>query len=113
VTVQAQDPRQPREALTPVSSGTARQSRTSGRGNKTTWRLVGLAVLAHMLRSRRFYENVAFAAIVLAALSGLSQENRARAFGRLIAWNKQQIRLLERKAEREAERLERKARLKA
>jgi hypothetical protein len=61
-----------------------------------------------MLRSRRTYENMAFAAVVLAALSGLSQDNRARAFGRVVAWNKRQVQLLERKAEREAGRLERK-----
>jgi len=81
----------------------------SGRSYKATWRLVGLAVLGQMLRSRRFYEKVALAAVVLAALSGLGQESRARAFGRLVAWNKGQIQLLERKAEREAGLLERKA----
>jgi hypothetical protein len=61
-----------------------------------------------MLRSRRFYENVAFAAIVVAALSGISQENRARAIGRVVAWNKRQVQHLEHKAEHEAVRLERK-----
>lgn len=110
MTIWMQGSRQSPEALTPVSSGPARQSRTSGRDSKTTWRLVGLALLGHMLRSRRFYEKIAFTAIAMAALSGLSKENREKAFGRLVAWNKRQIQVFEQKAEREAGRLERKAR---
>ncbi len=62
-----------------------------------------------MLRSRSFYERVAFTAIVLAAMAGLSQENRDKTFARLAAWNKRQAQLLERKAVREAGRLERNA----
>jgi hypothetical protein len=42
---------------------------------------------------------VAFAAIVLAALAKLGQENRARSFARLAAWNKRQVQRLERKAQ--------------
>ena len=110
MTIRAQDSRQPAEGLTPVSGGPATQSRTSGRDSKTTWRLVGLALLGHMLRSRRFYEQIAFVAVAMAALSGLSKENREKALGRLVAWNKRQIQVFERKAEREAGRLERKAR---
>jgi hypothetical protein len=62
---------------------------------------------------------MAFAAMVLAAMSRLSRENRARTLARLAAWNKRQVRLLEqsqrragriaRNAEREAERLAREA----
>jgi hypothetical protein len=97
------------ETLTPVdSNGSTRQSRTSGRDNHRPWRLIGLALLGHMLRSRRFYERVAFAAVVLAALSRLGQENQTKTFARLAAWNKRQIQLLERKVEKEAGRLERK-----
>jgi hypothetical protein len=97
------------EAMSPVSSnGSTRQSRTSGRDNHRPWRLIGLALLGHMVRSRRFYERVAFAAVVLAALSRIGQENRTKTFARLTAWNKRQIQLLERKVEQEAGRLERK-----
>jgi hypothetical protein len=39
--------------------------------------LVGLGVVVHMLRSRRFYERAIIGAIVLGALRGLGQENRA------------------------------------
>jgi hypothetical protein len=79
------------------------------RDHRAAWRLIGLAVLGHMLRSRRFYERAAFTAIALAALGRLSQENRARTLARLAAWNKRQFQLLEREAGREARRLEHEA----
>ena len=59
--------------------------------------VIGLAVLVHMLRSRRLYERAAFAAIVLAALAGLNQESRAKTLARLTAWAKRQDDRLERK----------------
>jgi hypothetical protein len=53
-----------------------------------------------MMRSRRFYERAAFAAVVLAALAGLAgldQESRAKNLARLIAWLKEQDDSLEHK----------------
>lgn len=96
-----------------TSDGQARPSGTSDRGNQRPWRLIGLALLFHMLRSRRFYQRVAFAAVVVAALASQSKENRAKTFARLAAWNKRQIQFLERKAEQEAGRLERVAKQEA
>jgi hypothetical protein len=55
-----------------------------------------------MLRSRRFYEGLAVAAIALASLRGIGQENRASAMARLSAWNMREIQRLEHKAERQA-----------
>ena len=69
-----------------------------GRDNRAGMRLTRLALLGHMLRSRSFYERVAFAAIVVAAAAKLGQENQARNFERLAAWNKRQIERLEHKA---------------
>ena len=46
----------------------------------------------------QLYERVAFAAIVLVALAKLGQENQARSFARLAAWNNRQVERLERKA---------------
>ncbi len=88
----------------------AAQPGDSGSTGKAALGLVGLGVVGHVLRSRRFYERVIVGAIVLGALRGLGQENRASTFERLAAWNKRQVQLLERKAKRETRRLERKAR---
>jgi len=48
-----------------ASSRPAPRSQTSSPGTRAAWRLVRLAVLGHMLHSRRFYERVAVGAIVL------------------------------------------------
>ena len=61
---------------TTASRGAGRRSPTSGRDNRAAMRLIWLAVLGHMLRSRRFYERLTLAAILLAALSRLGRENR-------------------------------------
>jgi len=86
-----------------------RQSRTSGRGTRLALRLIGLALLGHMLRSRRFYERMAVGAVVFAALRGINQESRASTFARVAAWNKTQAQVVERQAERQAHRIERQA----
>jgi hypothetical protein len=91
------------------SSRSAAQPGNSGFAGKAVLGLVGLGVAGHVLRSRRFYERVIVGAIVLEALRGLGQENRASAFERLAAWNKRQVQILERKAEQQARRLEREA----
>ena len=63
--------------------------------------LVGLGVAGHVLRSRRLYEKVAVAAIVLGALRRIGQDNRASTMARLQAWDKRQIERMERKAQRQ------------
>jgi hypothetical protein len=87
----------------------SRQSRTSGSGTRLALRLIGLALLGHMLRSRRFYERMAVGAVVLAALRGINQESRASTLERLAAWNKRQADRFEHQAERQALLLERHA----
>ena len=85
--------------VTPVTSSVAGpESQTPDRDNQMAIRLVGLAVVRDMLRSRRFYERAAVAAIALGALRKVGQENRASAMARLVAWNKREIQRLERKA---------------
>jgi hypothetical protein len=61
-------------------------------------RLIALAAVVHMLRSRRFYERVITVAIALGALGRIGQENQASTRTRLAAWDKRQIQRLERKA---------------
>ena len=114
MTTSGQDVRTSAGALSPAgSSGLARRPRTSSPDNQSAVRLLGLAALIHMLRSRRFYERVAVGAIVLAALRTLGQENRASSFEHLAAWNQRQVQLLERRTKRHARRLERKAKRQA
>lgn len=93
-----QHPRIPPQALTPAgSNGSAPRSPNPGTDHQAAIRVIGLAVLVHMLRSRRLYERAAFVAIVLAALAGLNQESRAKTLARLTAWAKRQDDRLERK----------------
>ena len=101
-----------RPPLASIATGSrsAAQPGDSGFAGKAVLGLIGLGVVGHMLRSRRFHERVIVGAIVLGALRELGQENRAITFERVAAWNKRQVQLLERKAERQARRLERKAR---
>ena len=89
--------------------GSTRRSRTSGPGTRLALRLIGLALLGHILRSRRFYERMAVGAVVLAALRGINQESRASTLARLAAWNKKQVQHIERQAERQAQHIERQA----
>jgi hypothetical protein len=95
-----------------IAAGSSNSARPgdSGFAGKAALGLVGLGVVGHVLRSRRFYERVIVGAIVLGALRGLGQENQTSTMARLQAWNKRQVQLLERKAERQARRLKRKAR---
>jgi hypothetical protein len=104
-----------RPPLASIATGSrpAAQPGDSGFAGKAALGLIGLGVVGHVLRSRRFHERVIVGAIVLRTLRELGQENRAITFERVAAWNKRQVQLLERKAERQAQRLERKARRQA
>ena len=81
------------------SSRPAAQPGDSGFDAQVALGLVGLGVVGHVLRSRRFYETVAVAAIVLGALKGIGHDNRVSTMARLQAWNKREIQRLERKAQ--------------
>jgi hypothetical protein len=69
---------------------------------KMTWGLVGLGLVGHMLRSRRFYETVAVAAIAVGSLRKIGQQSTASTTARLQAWDKRQRQRLERQARRQA-----------
>ncbi len=88
-------------AIAAGSSRSAAQPGDSGFDGQAALGLVGLGVVGRVLRSRRFYEKVAVAAIVLGALRGIGQDNRASTTARLQAWDKRQIQRLERKAQRQ------------
>jgi hypothetical protein len=101
--------RPPPANITTDSSRSAAQLGDSGFDAQVTLGLVGLGVMGHVLRSRRLYEKVAVAAIVLGALRGIGHDNRVSTMARLKAWDKREVQRLERKAKREIQRLEGKA----
>jgi len=98
-----------RPPLASIAAGSSRSAAQPGDSGFAGKAVLGLGVVGHVLRSRRFYERVIVGAVVLGALRGLGQENRASTFERVAAWNKRQARRIERKAERQARRIERKA----
>jgi hypothetical protein len=101
--------RQPPANIAAGSSRSAARPGDSGFDAQVALGLVGLGVIGHVLRSRRLYEKVAVAAIVLGALRGIGHDNRVSTMARLKAWDKREIQRLEGKAKREVQRLERKA----
>ena len=86
-----------------------RRPRAAGADHRAALCVVALAMVVHMLRSRRFYQRVVTVAIALGALRRIGQENQASTMARLAAWDKRQVQRLERKAKRQVKRLERKA----
>jgi len=101
--------RPPSANIAAGSSRSAARPGDSGFDAQVALALVGLGVVGHVLRSRRFYEKVAVAAIVLGALRGIGHDNRVSTMARLKAWDKREVQRLEGKAKREIQRLERKA----
>ena len=90
-------------AITAGGSGSsAAQPGGSGFKDRAALGLVGLGVVGHVLRNRRFHERVAVAAIVVGALRRMGQENTANTMQRLAAVNKRAI-------QREMHQLEHKA----
>jgi hypothetical protein len=79
----------------------AAQPGDSGFDAQVALGLVGLGMAGHVLRSRRFYEAVAVAAIVLGALRGIGRDNRVSVVASLRAWNKREVQRLEREAQRQ------------
>jgi hypothetical protein len=67
-----------------------------------TWGLVGLGLVGHILRSPRFYLAVGVTAIALGSLRQIGQQDTASMTARLAAWDRRQIKRLERKAQRQA-----------
>ncbi len=94
--------RPPLAIIAAGSSRSAAQPGDSGFDGQAALGLVVLGVVVHVLRSRRFYEKVAVAAIVLGALRQIGQDNQASTMARLQAWDERQIQRMERKAQRQA-----------
>ena len=96
-----QDAGRPPLASIAAGSKSAAQPGDSGFNVQATLGLVGLGMVGHVLRSRRFYEKVAVAAIVLGALKGIGHDNQVSTMARLQAWDKREIQRLQRRAQRQ------------
>jgi hypothetical protein len=62
-------------------------------------RVIVLATVAHMLRSRRFYARLITVVVAVRALGQIGHENQTTNLARLSAWDKRQVKRLEHKAE--------------
>jgi hypothetical protein len=93
---------EPPQVIVAEGSSGAPRPGASGLDSKMTWGLVGLGLVGHILRSPRFYQTVAVATIAVGALRQVGQQNRASMMGRLSAWDKRQMKRLERRAQRQA-----------
>jgi hypothetical protein len=80
-----------------------RRQRAVGADHRAARRMVALATVVHMLRSRRFYLRMITVAIAVGALRRIGQENQASTMARLTAWDKRQVQRLERKAKRQGQ----------
>jgi len=72
--------------------------RSPNRSHKAAWRVIALAAVVHMLRSRQFYQRVITVAIAVGAMGRIGQENQASSRARFASWDKRQVQRLERKA---------------
>lgn len=77
--------------------------RAVGVDHRAAMRVVALAAVVHMLRSRRFYQRMITVAIAVGAIRRIGQENQASTMARLTAWDKRQVQRLERKAKRQGQ----------
>jgi hypothetical protein len=66
----------------------APRPRAASHPQGAVWLGVGLATLAHVLRSHRFHVQVILGVIALGALARIARENQAAALTRLAAWDK-------------------------
>jgi len=64
-------------------------------------RVIALATVAHMLRSRRFYARLITVVVAVRALGQIGHENQTTNLARLSAWDKRQVERLENKAKRQ------------
>jgi hypothetical protein len=89
-----------RNARTPSKGAAAAGG--GGAGHRNAMRVIVLATLAHMLRSRRFYARLITVVVAVRALGQIGHENQTTNLARLSAWDKRQVQRIEQKAQRHA-----------
>jgi hypothetical protein len=76
-----------------------RRPRAASAEHRAAIRIVALATVVQMRRSRRFYQRVTPVAIALGGLRRIGQENQASTMARPAAWDERQIQRFGRKAQ--------------
>lgn len=74
--------------MTPQAEGPASQPREASGGHQMSIVVIGLAVVARILRDPRTHEAAIMAAVAVVAVAGLGKAGRAKSFARLAAWDK-------------------------
>ena len=82
------DPHGGRITVTPETESAASQPREANSGNHMSMVVIGLAVVARIMRDPRTHEAAIVAVIAVAAAAGLGKASRAKSFARLAAWDK-------------------------
>lgn len=93
--------RQPRAITAAGNDRSAAQAGEPDFDGRAALGLVAVGLASRVLRSRRLYERLAVAAVVLGALRQIGQDSGASTMERLKAWDKRQMQRLERKAQRQ------------
>jgi hypothetical protein len=79
-----------------------RRPRAASPGHRTAIRLIALAGLVRVLRSRRIHVGLTSVAIGVVVAGQIAREKQASALARLAAWDKRQAERLGRKAKAKA-----------
>ena len=77
-----------RIAETPQTAKAASQPPGTSSGHRMSMVVIGLAVVARLLRDRRTRESVILVVIAVAAARSLGKAARTKSFARLAAWDK-------------------------
>ena len=77
-----------RIAETPQAAEAARQPRGASSGHHMSLVVIGLAVVARVLRDKRTHETAILVVIAVAAARGIGKATRTKSFARLAAWDK-------------------------
>ena len=74
--------------MTPETESAASQPQEANSGHHMSMVVIGLAVVARIMRDPRTHEAAIVAVIAVAAAAGLGKASRAKSFARLAAWDK-------------------------
>lgn len=111
MTTSARDdaPQAPPSPAAAGSSGQARPSPATSLDNRVVALLIGARIAANILRSPRFYQALAVAAVGSVAVARIGKEDQASAFQHIAAWDARQLQRFKHQQERRAGRVARKA----